>query len=109
MSEVANVSLVQDLKVFGGRVFELTAGLGDEGSSRELVERLRRAVAEAPRRLARRAAAGDERAKVRELHGAFRALAEAVDALDRLPRSVEASALAQEGAGLCEEVYDLIP
>jgi hypothetical protein len=43
----------------------------------------------------------------------FKALSEAVSTLDRVPRTeealaVEASALAQEGAELCEQVYDLI-
>jgi hypothetical protein len=108
MAELASVSLAHDLKLFGSRVFDLTARL-----EAALAEPLRRAVALAPRRLARHQAASDGRVARRELLCVFKALSEAVSTLDRVPRTeealaVEASALAQEGAELCEQVYDLI-
>jgi hypothetical protein len=95
MAQIASLSLIQELKLFGDRVFAFT-----ESAS------LRRAVTEAPRRLTRGAGAW-------EVERAFKALADAVDGLDRIARedaerAVEASALAQEGAALCESVYDLI-
>jgi hypothetical protein len=95
MAQIANVSLVQELKLFGGRVFDFTESAA-----------LRRAATEAPRRLSRGA-------RPRDLFCAFKALSEAVEGLDRIARTdagraVEASALAQEGALLLEEIYDLI-
>jgi hypothetical protein len=111
MAQLANATLLPDLKLFGHRVFEFTANPeGDDAAS--TAERLRRAVAEAPRRLTRHAATLDERQATRELLWAFKALSEAVSILDKFPRAaataVDASALAQEGAELCEQMYDLI-
>ncbi len=96
MAQLANVSsLVQEVKVFGDRVFRFT-----ESSA------LRRAATEATRRLARGAG-------TRDLCCAFKALSEVVEGLDRIARTdadraVEASALAQEGAALAEEIFDRI-
>ena len=108
MAELANATLFQDLKVFGHRVFEFTSKLEGNATLAPLAERLRRAASEAPRRLARGAAAGEERVAAHERQGAFKALAAAVAVLDRIPGDVDASALAQEGAELSEQVFDLI-
>jgi hypothetical protein len=110
MAELANATLLQDVKVFGHRVFEFTTALEGDAA---LAEKLRRAASEAPRRLTRAAAAGEDRVALRERLCAFKALSEAVECLDRIPRegralAIDASALAQEGAELCGQVYDLV-
>lgn len=106
MAELANATLLQDMKLFGHRVFEFTSKLRRDPA---LAERLRRAASEAPRRLARAAAASEDRIAAHERLLAFKALSETVETLDRIPHDVDASALAQECAELSEQVFDLIP
>jgi hypothetical protein len=108
MAELANVNLSSEIKAFGGRVFELTRPLGGE-----LARAVRRAAADASRAYVRAVGQADARRARRALELAFKSLGDAVRALDGIARdagaaAVLASALAAEGTGLCEEVYDLI-
>jgi hypothetical protein len=108
MAELANLTLGAGIKAFGGRVFELTRPLDGEGA-----RAVRRFAADASRAYSRAAVEGEARRVRRALELAFKALTDAVRTLDGIaacePASaVLASALASEGTGLCEEVYDLI-
>ena len=112
MAQIANVSLTHEVKLFGHRAWELGSKIESDAAHAPVVESLRQAVAEVPRRLTR-AAASEGRRETHELHFAFRALTRAVEILDRLGReknelAVDALALAQEGAELtsliCERV-----
>jgi hypothetical protein len=112
MAEIAHVSLAHELKLFGHRVWELSPRIDAVPALAPAAEALRHAVAEAPRRIARAGAAEGRRAK-HELHCAFRALARAVELLDRVAResealAVEALALAQEGAELSHSIYERV-
>jgi hypothetical protein len=109
MSELAHITLHAEIKTFGGRVFEMTRAIESEDA-----RAARRAVAEASRAFSRIASAGEERRARHALEQTFKALGDAVRALDALarvspaPLSVDASALAAEGAGLCDAAYDRI-
>jgi hypothetical protein len=112
MAELAHLSLAHEVKLFGHRVWELSPRIEAVPAIAPHAETLRHAVAEAPRRLARAAAAEGRRSK-HELHCAFRALARAVELLDRVAResealAVESLALAQEGAELSHSVYERV-
>ena len=108
MLHLAPPTLGAALKSFGGRIFELTRALDTEPA-----RAARRAAAEASRAFTRAGVAGEARLSRRALEIAFRALGDAVRALDAIAAaggetSVPASALAAEGAGLSETAFDLL-
>src|SRR5687767_219983 len=104
---VMDVTLGDEIKAFGRRVFDLTPPVGGETSSA-----VPRAAAGASRAYLRALGEGDARLARRSLELTFKGLTDTVRALDGLPvasTSVLASALAAEGSLLCEAVYDLLP
>ena len=107
MAELASLTTLHaEIKSFGGRVFELTRAIESDAA-----RAARRATADASRALSRTIVEADDRRAVRALELTFKALSDAVRALDAIAAacaSVDASALAAEGAGLCDAAYDRI-
>lgn len=109
MPILANLTLGTDIKQFGDRVYALAGPMADE-----LARDMRRAAADASRAYIRAMVEADARRARRALELTFKSLGDAVRALDGVARradgrAVLASALAAEGACLCDAVYDLIP
>ena len=112
MAEMTRIGLVQEVRGFGWRVFDLAdrlSGSCDEGR----LARLRTAAAHASRHLARRSSTMEERIANRETEMVFKRLCDAVSLLDQIAASVpevavDASALAAEATGLADRVYDMV-
>ncbi len=112
MTQLLMTTLVQEVRQFGWRVFDLADRANDLADADSLRE-LRSGAADASRHLARSSSALEERLGTRATEKAFKQLGDTVLLLDALAQSVpalavDASSLAAEATSLTERVYDLL-
>ncbi len=112
MAECLSLTLLQDVRSFGSRVYSFTAE-GEMPPDAALAVRLQKDATRAAVKIARASAARNPRDQKQHLLAAFRTISDAISGLDALAkeepaRAVEAAALAAEASDLAEQIYGVV-